>query len=130
MERLTKLEAAAKAAARHSYSPYSKFPVGAAVMTGDGRLFSGTNVENASFGRSNCAERTAIFSAIAAGARSLSAIVVYTPTPAPVTPCGACRQVIREFGANALFTSICDTDKRIELTLEDLLPNSFGPENL
>lgn len=131
MERWAELEAAAKAAANHSYSPYSHFPVGAAVLTGDGRLFTGTNVENAAFGLSNCAERTAIFSAISAGARQIVAIVTYTPTREPTPPCGACRQVIREFAvAEVRCASICDTDKRLELTLDRLLPYSFSPESL
>ncbi len=130
MNSLPELEAAAKAAARHSYSPYSGFPVGAAVLTSDGRLFTGTNIENASFGLTICAERVAIFSAAAAGARQIVAVAVYTPTSTPTTPCGACRQVIREFGASALCISICDSDDRLERSLEALLPRSFGPESI
>jgi len=129
-DRLRELETEAKSAAVHSYSPYSKFRVGAAVLTGDGRVFSGANVENASYGLSNCAERTAIFKAVADGAESIRVVVVYTPTNQPTTPCGACRQVIREFGENALCVCICDSDQRLELKLEDLLPHSFGRDNL
>src|ERR1700676_3367622 len=95
---LRRLEKSARAAAAGSYSPYSRFPVGAAVIGGSGRLYSGCNVENASYGLCNCAERTAIFSAVAAGERSIRAVAVYTPTPLPTPPCGACRQVIHEFG--------------------------------
>ena len=125
-----KLEAAAKQAAKTSYSPYSHFPVGAAILTSDGRIFSGGNIENASFGLTNCAERTAIFKAISEGATEITQVVVYTPTGEPTTPCGACRQVIREFGKNAKCVSICDSEQRLETTLEALLPQSFGPEYL
>ena len=111
MELLKKLEAAAKAVAKNSYSPYSKFPVGAAVLTNNDQLFTGTNVENASYGLSNCAERTAIFNAVAAGERVIKAIVIYTPTSKPKNLCGACRQVIREFASHAVCISICNTDK-------------------
>lgn len=124
------LEKAARGAATSSYSPYSKFPVGAAVLTGSGRLFTGCNVENASYGLCNCAERTAIFSAVAAGERQLKAVAVYTPTATPTSPCGACRQVINEFGPHALVISLCDGPARIETTLDQLLPSAFGPANL
>ena len=127
---LRRLEAAAKQAAKASYSPYSRFPVGAAVLCSSGKVFTGCNVENASFGLCNCAERTAIFSAAATGERSLKAVVVYTPTAIPSSPCGACRQVINEFGPEALVISICDGPDRIDSTLEALLPSAFGPKNL
>jgi cytidine deaminase len=125
-----RLAKAARAATPASYSPYSKFRVGAAVLTGSGRIFSGCNVENASYGLCNCAERTAIFSAIAAGERRVRAVVVYTATPAPTMPCGACRQVINEFGPDALVISICDSAQRHETTLPELLPGAFGPGDL
>ena len=125
-----RLEKAARLAAKTSYSPYSKFRVGAAILTGSGKIYRGCNVENASYGLCNCAERTAIFSAVAAGERSLQAVVVYTPTPDATSPCGACRQVINEFGPAALVISICDSDKKIEMTIDQLLPHAFGPANL
>ena len=125
-----RLEQAARAAAAASYSPYSNFKVGAAILAGSGRVYSGSNVENASYGLCNCAERTAIFTAAAAGERQIRAVVVYTPTPTPTMPCGACRQVINEFGAGAAVISVCDSAKRIETTLPLLLPAAFGPENL
>jgi cytidine deaminase len=125
-----KLEKAARTAAKASYSPYSKFRVGAAVLTGSGKIFTGTNVENASYGLCNCAERTAIFSAVAAGERVVKAVAVYTPTPAPTAPCGACRQVINEFGPDALVISVCNSAKRTEATLDTLLPAAFGPRDL
>ena len=120
----------ARAAARASYSPYSKFRVGTAVLTGSGKIYAGCNVENASYGLCNCAERTAIFTAAAAGERKLRAVVVFTPTPSPTMPCGACRQVINEFGARAAIVSLCASTERIETTLAALLPAAFGPDNL
>jgi cytidine deaminase len=125
-----RLEKQARAAAKQSYSPYSNFPVGAAVLTGSGKIFTGTNVENASFGLCNCAERTAIFSAVAAGENAVRCVVVYTPTQSVTTPCGACRQVINEFGPEARVISICDSSDRIETSLSALLPGAFGPQNL
>jgi cytidine deaminase len=127
---LRRLEKAARNAARNAYAPYSEFQVGAAVLTGSGRIFSGANVENASYGLSNCAERTAIFAAAAAGERKVRAVVVYTPTKTPTAPCGACRQVINEFGPDATVVSCCDQKARIETTLRRLLPEAFGPANL
>ena len=96
-----KLEKAARTAAKASYSPYSKFRVGAAILTGSGKVYTGANIENASYGLCNCAERTAIFTAAAAGERTVKAVAVYTPTRTATTPCGACRQVINEFGPTA-----------------------------
>jgi cytidine deaminase len=125
-----RLETAARRAAKASYSPYSEFPVGAAILCGSGKVFTGCNVENASYGLCNCAERTAIFSAAATGERVVRAVAVYTPTPTPSSPCGACRQVINEFGPHALVLSVCDGPDRIETTLDALLPAAFGPKNL
>mgnify|MGYP003635591762 CR=1 FL=1 len=128
--RIRQLETAAKTAARATYSPYSEFAVGAAVLTENDETFGGCNVENASFGLCNCAERTAIFSAVATGARQIRCVVVYTPTPEATMPCGACRQVINEFGADARVISICDSEDRVDTTLSALLPGAFGPANL
>jgi cytidine deaminase len=127
---LRRLEQTARRAAQGSYSPYSKFRVGAAILTGSGKVFTGANVENASYGLCNCAERTAIFAAAAAGERVLRAVAVYTPTKRATTPCGACRQVINEFGPAARVISVCDGTDRIETTLDQLLPAAFGPKNL
>lgn len=124
------LENSARVAAQNSYSPYSEFRVGAAVLTASGKIFTGCNVENASFGLCNCAERTAIFSAVAAGERAIQAVAIYTPTRTATAPCGACRQVINEFGADALIISVCDSTNRIDLPLAKLLPAAFGPKNL
>ena len=125
-----RLEKAARAAAKSAYAPYSKFRVGAAVLTGSGKIFSGCNVENASYGLCNCAERTAIFTAATAGERKLRAVIVYTPTRLPTMPCGACRQVINEFGPDALVSAICDSAARIDTNLAALLPAAFGPADL
>jgi cytidine deaminase len=125
-----RLEKAARAAAKSSYSPYSKFQVGAALLAGSGKIYPGCNVENASYGLCNCAERTALFTAAAAGERKIRAVVVFTPTSTPTMPCGACRQVINEFGSDATVIAICNSAQRIETTLPALLPEAFGPENL
>jgi cytidine deaminase len=127
---IRRLEKIARAAAKRSYSPYSKFRVGTAVLAGSGQTYDGCNIENASYGLCNCAERTAIFTAAAAGERKIKAVVVYTATPTPTMPCGACRQVINEFGSKAVVIGICDSAKRIETTLPALLTEAFGPENL
>lgn len=124
------LGAGARRAAARAYAPYSHFPVGAAVLGGSGKIYTGCNVENASFGLCNCAERTAIFTAIAAGEERIAAVAVFTPTPSPTMPCGACRQVINEFGPGALVISVCDSAERIETTLAALLPGAFGPDSL
>jgi cytidine deaminase len=118
-------------AARHAYAPYSRFGVGAAVLSADGRIHTGANVENASFGLSICAERNAIFRAVADGARRIDAVVVYTPTREATPPCGACRQVLSEFGADALIVCCSDdsaADRRYHLA--ELLPEAFGPAHL
>ena len=128
----SELVTAARAAAERAYCPYSRFPVGAAVLTGTGEICAGCNVENASYGLTICAERNAIFQAVAQGRGPLSivAVVVYTPTATPTAPCGACRQVINEFGPDARVISVCDGPVSLESSLGILLPNAFGPGNL
>jgi cytidine deaminase len=128
---LDDLKRRARAAAAHAYAPYSGFPVGAAVLTEGGEIHSSANVENASFGLSNCAERNAIFEAVAHGARKLEALAVYTPTAAATTPCGACRQVLAEFGAEAIIICCTDDDSgERRFGLAELLPAAFGPASL
>lgn len=127
---IRRLAAAARRASRSSYAPYSQFQVGAAVLTATGRIFAGCNVENASLGLTICAERAAVFTAVAAGQRRLVAVAVYTPTPQPTAPCGACRQVIHEFGPAATILCVCDSPARIETLLNRLLPVAFGPGDL
>jgi cytidine deaminase len=121
MEELVK---AAISAREQAYVPYSGFKVGAAVQGKSGRIYSGCNIENASYGLSNCAERTAIFKAISEGEQELIAIAVVADTPGPVSPCGACRQVMAEFGIrNILLTNL--NGKQRTVTIEELLPFSF-----
>lgn len=121
----------AKAAVNQAYAPYSNFHVGAAVLTANGNVYTGCNVENASYGLTNCAERTAIFSAIAAegpGMR-LRALAVWTDPEGPCSPCGACRQVIFEFGRNAtvMFQGKVGVE---EVRASDLLPFGFSSDDL
>jgi cytidine deaminase len=129
---ISELVSAARGAATGAYCPYSRFSVGAAVLTGAGEIFSGCNVENASYGLTICAERSAIFQAVArcGGRLSILAVAVYTPTAAPTAPCGACRQVINEFGPEARVISVCDGPEVLESLVSTLLPNAFGPANL
>ena len=122
------LEAAADAAGR-SYSPYSRFRVGAAIVTDDGAVVTGANIENAAYGASVCAETNAITTAAAAGTRKVDTVAVACLDGSPCTPCGNCRQVMREFGVERVILQTADGAPWI-LTLEDLLPESFGPEAL
>ena len=119
---------AARQAARHAYCPYSKFPVGAAVEVADGTIYQGGNVENASYGLSICAERSAIFAAIGGGWQSIRKIAVSClkgdpGNPHTLMPCGACRQVMAEFGSPELVVMV---DGVGVVSLADLLPNAFG----
>lgn len=115
---------AAKKAREFAYSPYSKFKVGAAVLAKSGSIYTGCNIENASYGLTNCAERTAIFKAIAAGEVNLIALAVVADTKEPVSPCGACRQVMAEFKINKIIMGNLQGKMR-EVTLAELLPFSF-----
>ena len=114
----------ARAAARNAYAPFSGFRVGAAVLTGSGRIYSGANVENSSFGLTVCAERVAVFKAVSAGEGTVKAVLVYTDTDEPTPPCGACRQVVFEFGPDA---EVVLTNGRRFTThrLSELLPSGF-----
>jgi cytidine deaminase len=127
---LQQLTEVARNASTLAYCPYSRYPVGAAVLTANDEIFSGCNVENASYGLTMCAERNAIFQAIAKGNRQLKALVVYTPTQKPTAPCGACRQVISEFGLDAFIVSVCEGPDIIKKKISDLLPEPFQPNNL
>ena len=123
------LKMAARVAATHSYSPYSHYAVGAALLAEDGRVFTGCNVENASYGLTLCAERTAVFKAISVGCRGFSALVIAAGAPDNIgTPCGACRQVLAEFCLPTL-PVVCvglDGEKSITFTLGELLPHGFS----
>ncbi|HWR38102.1 MAG TPA: cytidine deaminase [Patescibacteria group bacterium] len=116
---------AARTARENAYAPYSGFAVGAAVLGASGKIYSGCNIENASYGLSNCAERTAIFKAVSAGERILLALAVVADTPEPVSPCGACRQVMAEFDIPQVMLENLQGDRRVTTTKE-LLPCSFN----
>ena len=118
-----KLIDAARRAAVNAYSPYSGVKIGAAVYAG-GKYYSGCNVENASFGLTVCAERVAVFSAVADGAKSIDAIAVYSDDVEPV-PCGACRQVVAEFAAKDCRIYVCKGEEREEFCAAQLLPHLF-----
>jgi cytidine deaminase len=124
----TLLELARKAMER-SYAPYSKFQVGACILCADGRLFTGCNVENASFGLTNCAERTAVFKAVSEGAKEFTTIAIAARGAAP-WPCGACRQVLNEFAPDLRVLVTWDNHQSACAKLTDLLPHGFGPKEL
>lgn len=126
---LEELIVAAQSNRLNAYVPYSNFKVGAAVLTKDGKIYTGCNVENASYGLCNCAERTAIFKAVSEGESELVAIAIIADTEKPVSPCGACRQVMAEFGINKIIMCNLHGEQYIA-TLEDLLPYSFGKKYL
>lgn len=117
----------AREAMKQSYSPYSQYPVGAALHCTDGRIFTGCNIENASFGLSNCAERTAVFKAVSEGAREFDIIAIAANTTP--WPCGACRQVLHEFAPN-IRVLVAWGDKVEEKALKELLPDGFGPDSM
>lgn len=128
---IEKLIQEAKAAREKAYVPYSKFKVGAALLTVDGKIYQGCNIENAAYSVTNCAERTALFKAFSEGERNFSVLAVVADTERPVPPCGACRQVISE---------LCPKDMKVVLTnlqgivreynVEELLPGAFSAEDL
>ena len=105
-----------------AYAPYSNFAVGAALLATDGRIFLGCNVENISYGLTNCAERVAIGAAVAAGVREFLAVAVVADTGVPISPCGACRQVLAEFGVPRVM--LANRSERLEFTLAELLPRA------
>ena len=117
---------------QNAYAPYSKFHVGACVRAEDGSMYVGCNVENASYGLVNCAERSAILALISAGRKRIEALAIAGPGPDLITPCGACRQVIREFAAPDTPIYLCDSHGKVVKTtnIDKLLPWSFGPEHL
>ena len=131
-EMAERLMEAAMRAADNAYAPYSNFPVGAAVLTGDGTIVTGCNVENASYPLTSCAERVAIGAAVAGGARTIQAVAVYAPRVETVTPCGACRQIINEFkSADEELWMIFHTNAGPELVpFSEILPRAFGPRDL
>jgi len=122
----------AEEARSHTYSPYSNYGVGAALLTKDGRIYQGCNIENASFTPTICAERTAFFKAIFDGARAFSAIAVIGTGELPAFPCGVCRQVMAEFCDSdfEIITSNRDRSMIVVKTLDEMLPERFGPKDL
>ncbi|MBM4762330.1 cytidine deaminase [Bacillus sp. B15-48] len=121
----------AKKAREKAYVPYSKFQVGAALLSEDGTIFQGCNIENAAYSMCNCAERTAIFSAYAHGHRKFKALAVIADTTRPVPPCGACRQVISELCPKEMKVYLTNLNGDIkEITVEELLPGAFSSEDL
>lgn len=120
----------AQAARKHSFSPYSQFRVGAALITRSGKIYTGCNIENSSFGLTICAERTAIFKAVSEGEREFTAIAVATDEPRFISPCGACRQVIMDLAGN-IDCILTDNKGAIKiLKMHDLLPYPFTSEDL
>ncbi|MDB8649487.1 MULTISPECIES: cytidine deaminase [Streptococcus] len=110
----------------NAYVPYSHFPIGAVLVTDDEKIYTGVNIENASFGLTNCGERTAIFKAVSEGERSFKELIIYGQTEKPVSPCGACRQVMAEFFEPDLPVTLVAKDKStVVMTVKELLPYSF-----
>jgi cytidine deaminase len=124
------LLAAAKTAFDRAYAPYSSFRVGAALLGVDGKIYAGCNVENASYGLSRCAEQTAIQKMVSEGTRGFSKAVVYTLASPPSSPCGACRQIMFEFGEDAEVVMVNDKNETRVFTVSELLPAGFGPRDL
>jgi cytidine deaminase len=123
------LIAAARSAQARAYAPYSNFRVGAALESADGSVFLGCNVENASYGLTICAERAAICAAVSAGVQRFRRAVVVSDTDPPAAPCGACRQVLAEFGVDLPIDGV-GAKRTISWRLSELLPEAFGPEQL
>jgi len=122
MDSRESLVQAAWNARQNAYAPYSSFAVGAALLAADGRIFTGCNVENLSYGLTCCAERVAVGSAVAAGAREFVAMAVVADTQTPISPCGACRQVMTEFSVPTVI--LANRDQRLALSLTELLPRA------
>ncbi|MGP4080404.1 cytidine deaminase [Pseudalkalibacillus sp. R45] len=118
-------------ARKYAYTPYSKFQVGAALLTEDGKVYRGANIENAAYSLCNCAERTALFKAYSEGDKTFQALAVVADTKRPVPPCGACRQVISELCAPTMpvYLTNLKGDTQ-ELKVSELLPGAFSPEDL
>ena len=128
---IEKLINESKIAREKAYVPYSKFPVGAALLAEDGTIYHGCNIENSAYSMTNCAERTAFFKAVSEGVRTFKALAVVADTEGPVSPCGACRQVIAEFcdGSMPVYLTNLNGDVE-ETTVAKLLPGAFSKEDL
>ncbi len=117
-------------AKENAYAPYSEFPVGAAILTEKGNIYTGCNIECASYGGTNCAERTAVFKAVSEGERNIRAIAIISNSEDYTYPCGICRQVLIEFGSDIEVIIAKSEDDFKIYTIDKLLPNSFSPEDL
>ena len=120
----------AKEAMKSAYAPYSHFAVGAAVETDDGKVYCGCNIENSSYGATNCAERTAIFKAVSEGYRRITRIAICDSNNSFAWPCGICRQVMSEFAAEEFYVILEDNGKISNFSLKELLPNSFSAKDM
>ncbi len=119
------------AARANAYVPYSTFPVGAALLSKDGTVYEGCNIENAGYSLTNCAERTAVFKAVSEGVKEFQALAVAADTKGPVSPCGACRQVLAEFCAPDMPVYLTNLEGAVtETTISELLPGAFTTEDL
>lgn len=122
---------AAKQASKYAYAPYSKFSVGACLVTENGTVYTGSNIENASFGLTNCAERTAFFKAVSEGESCFQHLVIFGNTSEPIAPCGACRQVMVEFCSSDMSVTLVNAKGNIqETTIGELLPYAFTKNDL
>ncbi len=120
-----------KIARENAYVPYSKFKVGAALLSKEGKVYHGCNIENAAYSMTNCAERTAVFKAVSEGVRDFTSLAVVADTEGPVSPCGACRQVIAEFCEPTMPVYLINLKGNVlETTVAELLPGAFSPEDL
>jgi cytidine deaminase len=127
MSAVEKLFEAARTAMKSAHAPYSKFPVGAAVLTDDGAIFSGCNIENASYPEGWCAETSAIAAMVMGGGKKIAEVAVIAEKMPLITPCGGCRQRLKEFGTPETRVHLCDASGVVEtVTLGDLLPKAFG----
>ncbi|NLY53693.1 MAG: cytidine deaminase [Firmicutes bacterium] len=128
---MEQLLAAARAAQEKSYSPYSRYPVGAAVRATSGKIYTGCNIENASYGLTICAERVALATAVAAGEREFTALAIAAGDGDPGMPCGACRQFMAEwFTPDVPIVVVSGQGQRLQMTMGQLLPYAFGPKSL
>ncbi len=127
--KIEELISLAKKACDNAYAPYSKFNVGAALLTKNGKIFTGSNIENASYGATVCAERVAIFKAVSEGEREFESIAIYTNTDELSFPCGICRQVMIEFSKDLIIILSNEKEKKI-YTLKEILPYPFTNEDL
>jgi len=125
-----KLIASAKEARENAYVPYSNFPLGAAILTKEGKIFTGVNIENSSYGLTICAERAAIFNAISQGYKNIIALALVSDTDEPVTPCGACRQVMSEFSSDIKIIMCNLEGKEKIISSNKLLPGAFSGDVL